>query len=281
MDNWGINTIANWSSKDIIKTNKKPFMLQLDNLTPNKDILGLQNVYAPGFAEYVEESVKKQVEEYKNNPWLIGWFAGNEPAWLGQEERLIDLIRENGDEYFKAAVDTYMKQGDTSEKRKQFAYNTLSTYLHIVNNALKKYDPNHLRIGNRLGHADLPADEILEICKDVFDVYSFNSYTLTPDKKYLDIVSEKTGLPMIVGEFHFGTTDRGMLSLYGKQIIKKNEVLLIDIMLKMLIVIQHLQVQHFFNGQINRQQEESLMAKIIIVVQLMLLICLIDTKLKL
>lgn len=210
MDKWGINTIANWSSKNIVNTNKKPFMLQLDNLTPNKDVFGLQNVYAPGFADYVEEAVKKQVTEYKNNPWLIGWFVANEPAWLDQEEQLIDIIKENGDEYFKAALNDHMKQGDTPEIRRQFAYNTLNKYLQIVKTALKKYDPHHLNLGLRFGHVSVPSDEILAISKDIFDVYSFNSYSLTPNKEYLDIVSEKSGLPMIIGEFHFGTSDRGM-----------------------------------------------------------------------
>ena len=52
--------------------------------------------------------------------------------------------------------------------------------------------------------------EILEICKDVFDVFSFNCYDLYPKKEMMDRAAEITGLPMIIGEYHFGTVDRGM-----------------------------------------------------------------------
>lgn len=52
--------------------------------------------------------------------------------------------------------------------------------------------------------------EILEICKDNFDVFSFNCYDLFPKKDFMDQILEGTGLQMIIGEYHFGTVDRGM-----------------------------------------------------------------------
>ncbi len=210
MDAWGINTIANWSDKGVISRNKKPFMLQLYNLEIGGGIMGLPNVYAPDFASNIEKSVKQQVAEYANNPWLIGWFTGNEPAWIGEEIRLSGLIQEKGDSYFKGAINKYLASGDSPEKRKQFIYRTLRIFLETVDNALEKYDPNHLHIGSRFGGGEAPAIEILDICKDVYDVYSFNSYSLMPGKEYMDNVYGRTGLPMIIGEYHFGTVDRGM-----------------------------------------------------------------------
>ncbi len=73
---------------------------------------------------------------------------------------------------------------------------------------LEKYDPNHLTLGIRFGQqAD---NEILELCKDVFDVFSFNCYDLYPDKEMMDRFMEVTGKPLFIGEYHFGTVDRGM-----------------------------------------------------------------------
>ena len=60
----------------------------------------------------------------------------------------------------------------------------------------------------RFGH--VPGKEIAEICKDIFDVFSFNCYDLYPKKELMDQILEVTGLPMIIGEYHFGTVDRGM-----------------------------------------------------------------------
>ncbi len=82
MDNWGINTIANWSSPSIIETNQKAFMLGLEVGHLGGEIMGLSNIYSPDFKQKIEQAVKEQTSNYKQNPWLIGWFTGNEPAWL-------------------------------------------------------------------------------------------------------------------------------------------------------------------------------------------------------
>lgn len=210
MEAWGINTIANWSDGNIIGTNEKAFMLQLGGISPAGGIMGLPNIYAPGFEQKIDEAIQRQVTPYKENPWLIGWFTSNEPAWLGEEQRLADLIMENGDTYFQEAIRKHLASGDTPEKRKQFAYNTLRQYLKIVDEALERHDPNHLHIGLRLGNSSIPADEILDICKEVHDVFSFNCYALEPGKEYMDYIMNRIDLPMIIGEFHFGTADRGM-----------------------------------------------------------------------
>jgi hypothetical protein len=53
-------------------------------------------------------------------------------------------------------------------------------------------------------------EELLKFCRQNFDVLSFNCYDLSPGKEMMDRALEISGLPMIIGEFHFGTVDRGM-----------------------------------------------------------------------
>lgn len=209
MSNWGVNTIANWSSREVINMNKKPVMLQLYGLGIGEGIMGLADVYADNFESKIENVVKQIVSPYKDNPWLIGYFTGNEPSWLGQESRLCDLIL-NGtsDTPIKVVLKKYLAKGDTPKRRKAFIFNTFKMFLQTVETAVRKYDPNHLTLGIRFGK--IPEDEILEICKDVFDVFSFNCYDLVPPKASMDRVLEVTGLPMIIGEYHAGTVDRGM-----------------------------------------------------------------------
>ena len=209
MSNWGINTIANWSSKELIDMNQKPFMLQLYGLGIGEGVMGLVDVYAPKFQENIENKVKENVDPYKDNPWLIGYFTGNEPSWLGQEVRLCDLIlAENDEKPIKQTLKNYLAEGDTPARRKSFILDTFRTFLQTVEAAVRKYDPNHLTLGIRFGK--LPEDEILEICKDVFDVFSFNCYELVPPKETMDRIMEVTGLPMVIGEYHTGTVNRGM-----------------------------------------------------------------------
>jgi hypothetical protein len=208
MDKWGLNTIANWSSQDVYQMNKKAFMLQLRGIGIESGLMGLPDVYDPQFASKVDAACKAYVAPNKDNPWLIGYFVGNEPSWLEQEGRLCSMILDGDDKPIKAELKTYLTSVDTPGRRKQFIYNTFQKFLQTVNETVKRYDPNHLNLGMRFGH--VPEKEVQQICKDVFDVFSFNCYDLYPKKEFMDQIMNGTGLPMIIGEFHFGTVDRGM-----------------------------------------------------------------------
>lgn len=211
MDKWGLNTIANWSSREIIGMNKKAFLLPLGGLGIASDLMGLCDVYDPEFNKMINNNLKAFVEPYKNNPWLIGYFIGNEPAWLDEENRLCSLILSGKERPIKNALQKYLKDnGDTPENRKKFIFDTFRTFLTETNKVLKKYDPNHLNLGIRFGNILKLDEEILKICRDVFDVLSFNCYDLYPNTEMLDRALSITDLPMIIGEYHFGTVDRGM-----------------------------------------------------------------------
>ena len=209
MENWGLNTIANWSSRAVIDMNKKAFMLQLYNLGIDEGVMGLADVYVDDFAERIDQACREFAEPVRDNPWLIGYFTGNEPSWLGQESRLCDLILAESDNMpLRQALVSHLANGDTPDSRKNFILNTFKIFLETVNTSLKKHDPNHLSLGIRFGH--IPEDAVLEICKEVFDVFSFNCYELYPPTEIMDRVLEVTGLPMVIGEYHFGTVNRGM-----------------------------------------------------------------------
>ena len=208
MEKWGLNSICNWSSPEVMGLNRKAFMLQLNNVGIENGIMGLPDVYTTDFKVKVDAAIRDFVTPYRENPWLIGYFTGNEPSWTGQEERLCQLILDGKERPIQTALKNFLSDGDTPEKRKQFIFDTFRIFLQTINKMVKTYDPNHLNLGMRFGH--VPGKEIIAICKDVFDVFSFNCYDLYPKKEFMDQISEGTGLPMIIGEYHFGTVDRGM-----------------------------------------------------------------------
>ena len=222
MDKWGLNTIANWSSPEVTKLNKKAFMVQLRGVGIEEGIMGLPDVYDPNFAPRIDAACKSFVSPNRENPWLIGYFTGNEPSWLGQEVRLCGMILDGADKPIKTALKKFLAAGDTPERRKQFIFQTFRTFLKTVDQSVRRYDPNHLNLGMRFGH--VPDREIQEICKDVFDVFSFNCYDLFPKKELMDQILNGIGLPMIIGEFHFGTVDRAWRSRCGRSIHRKREV---------------------------------------------------------
>ncbi len=209
MDKWGFNTIANWSSADVYNMNQKAFLVPLRNIGGESDLMGLCDVYAEGFEENAKKSIAQIVQP--KNPWLIGYFIGNEPAWLGEEIRLSNLILEGKERPIKAELIKYLKaKGDTPENRTSFIFNAFRTFLVTTNKILKKADPNHLNLGIRFGSLAVLDDEILEICGEAFDVLSFNCYDLTAPHDAIDRAYKYSKLPMIIGEYHFGTVDRGM-----------------------------------------------------------------------
>jgi hypothetical protein len=208
MDRWGLNTIANWSNSSVYNRNQKTFTLQMNNIGIEGELLGLADVYAPDFEEMIDEAVRSTVEPYRDNPWLLGYFTYNEPSFLGREVRLCNLILEGRDRAIKTALQEHLALSDTPESRVSFVHNTFRIFIETVDRSLEKHDPNHLTLGIRFGQE--AENEILELCKDVFDVFSFNCYDLYPDRKMMDRFTEVTGKPIFIGEYHFGTVDRGM-----------------------------------------------------------------------
>lgn len=211
MDKWGLNTIANWSDTEVMRKNRKAFLLPLHNLGMESELMGLCDVYAPTFTALADSSLAKSVSGYKDNPWLVGYFIGNEPAWLDEEERLCSLILAGPERPIKLALSKYLKErGDTPESRKEFIFRTFRTFLTTIDRLLKKHDPNHLNLGIRFGNILTLDERLLKICGESFDVLSFNCYDLRPNPAMMDRALQIAGLPMIIGEYHFGTVDRGM-----------------------------------------------------------------------
>ncbi|MDR0542234.1 MAG: hypothetical protein LBH19_08460 [Dysgonamonadaceae bacterium] len=210
MDKWGLNTIANWSSQAVYSLNKKAHTLQLRGLAMDGNLMGLADVYAPGFAARMDSAMRSYLPAEKNNPWILGYFVGNEPSWLGQEARLCDLILAGDDRPIKTELEKFLKDDNSPERKKQFIYDTFNTFLQTVKKTMKRYDPNHLNLGIRFGNLNELDDRLMQICHNAFDILSFNCYSLKPDRDMMDRALRLVDMPMIIGEYHFGTVDRGM-----------------------------------------------------------------------
>jgi hypothetical protein len=210
MNSWGLNTIGNWSSEKVYGLNRIAHTQQLRGLAMESKLMGLADVYAPEFAAQMDSAMKSYLPQNKNNPWILGYFVGNEPSWLRQEARLCDLILQGDDCPIKTELQKFLKDENTPERKKQFIFQTFRIFLQTVKTTMKRYDSNHLNLGIRFGNLSELDEELMKICHDSFDVLSFNCYALKPDKETMDRALNLTDMPMIIGEYHFGTVDRGM-----------------------------------------------------------------------
>jgi hypothetical protein len=209
MDDWGLNTIANWSDARLGRSQRKAYVATLSGWGFQAKYMGMPDVYASDYASQMDASAARQCAPLKNDPFLLGYFIGNEPPWPGRESELAVVILEGDDTPIKAALKEFLEQGDTPERRKEFVYNTFVKFITIVNAAVKKHDPNHLNLGLRYG-GNPPDDLIKASAKVGFDVFSLNIYGYNTYPDRLKKIDDLTGLPIVIGEFHFGTPGRGL-----------------------------------------------------------------------
>lgn len=216
MDKWGVNTIGNWSQKELERAGRKAFTCTMHPAYVDGGLFGLGDPYEADFEEKLRESIRPLMTEYRDNPWLIGYYVGNEPTWVGAEQRLCETLLSGRERAMKTALKQYLQAyGDTPETRTSFVYDTFDRYLAAVKRLQMQLDPNHLNLGYRFGNIYAVNERLAHICARYFDVMSFNFYNIKPDHKLMDRLLEWTDLPMIIGEFHFGAIDRGLgQSLY-------------------------------------------------------------------
>jgi len=207
MDNWGLNTIANWSDATIGGSGRKAYVATLRGWGIETGVMGMPDVYDPGYEKSVDDAASSQCTPRKNDPFLLGYFIGNEPAWPNREEEFVNVILSGDDTPMKTALKQFLEKGDTPENRKAFVHATYAKFINIVNSAIKKHDPNHLNLGLRFGGS---APDVIIKASNGFDVFSFNSYGYTVNPNIIKRISKLTGLPMIIGEFHFGVPGRGL-----------------------------------------------------------------------
>jgi hypothetical protein len=167
MDDWGLNTVGNWSDNNLGRTRQKPYVVNLSGWGIDARAMGMPDVYAPGYAEMVDAAAERQCAPLRDDPYLLGYFIGNEPPWPGREQELVNVILRGDDTPMKAALEKHLAGGDSPERRKEFVYDTYLKFLSTVNEAIKRHDPNHLNLGFRFGGN--PPDDIIRMAEG-FDV---------------------------------------------------------------------------------------------------------------
>jgi hypothetical protein len=208
---WGLNTAYGAALNDALpggSTQRQPYVYPLRGWQQGEGaIMGLPDVYSDAFARRVDREAAEQLSPRKGDPWMIGYFIGNEPPWPARESQLVDLVRAGPATEIQKRFKAGLANGDTPAIRKALVHAAFTRYLEIVNAAVKRHDPNHLNLGIRFGGT--PPDEVIALARG-FDVYSMNKYRWAPPKDFIDRVYAIQKLPILIGEFHFGVPERGL-----------------------------------------------------------------------
>jgi hypothetical protein len=207
MESWGLNTVANWSHEALWSAHRKPYVVPLQRWETRVNYLGLPDVYSPEFGDNADASARMQCEPRRDDPWLLGYFLANEPPFPQKELQTVQLILDGPRTATRRRLEEWLAAGDTPARRKQFIDEAFDTYVQVTSRAVRKYDPNHLNLGMRSGGR--PTDAEIRVAR-AFDVYSVNIYDVEVPADRVRKITEMTGKPVLIGEFHFGTPGGGL-----------------------------------------------------------------------
>ncbi|MGC9998576.1 MAG: hypothetical protein ABSE21_00620 [Bryobacteraceae bacterium] len=183
LKSWGLNTIGAWSDPEFTGKQKVPYTAILSSH------LSAQN--GPGVKAWEDNLrgvMQRAGQTMNDDPWCIGFFVDNE-LHVSTDPAWFELY-----------------------------YRTVATLA-------KEYLPNKLYLGSRLDFHEWPDEpqakqEIVRHAAKYCDVVGFNLYRFTVEDLVLPVGVDK---PVIIGEFHIGALDRGLLHTGLRSVIDQNQ----------------------------------------------------------
>lgn len=183
----GFNSAAAWSCTSYIRKRKSgripyivilsPMFKYLKSIGRSKAEYKVSPAGDEGFDEFVESEMKK-AEQYRDDPYCIGYFIDNEQMWRGDG-----------------------------------AADGLDVYLKKVTGELRKHDPNHLFLGCRFNtwNEELRDERTIRVAGKYMDVVSVNHYSFwNADWRHLERITRWSGKPVMITEFYTKGEDSGL-----------------------------------------------------------------------
>ena len=204
---WGFNTIGNWSDELMFAPARLPYVTNAEARWRGKQWVGYPDTFSPEYAKSVEAQLQPQVAKRTKDPYLIGWFIGNEPRW--HDRNLIErILADPAPSATKGFCQKFLHENsDSPATRARLLEELARNYYRIARDAIRKFDPNHMVLGIR--YAGSVPEAILR-ANDVFEMFSINIYRFEPDPQQLERIAAALDKPILIGEFHFGAAERGM-----------------------------------------------------------------------
>ncbi len=242
---WGVNTFGGWAQPFVSKHSNVPYA-EITSVPVRMVIKSKAKLsaYWRDVPDYFDPNFRKNTMRHFQNmkarfnkPHCIGVFVDNELPWQSENLKLacgilcagktqpskikfVEVLKEkygNVSELNKAwnanyknwtdflEVDTFVpktKKGETDMlKIEELMYRE---YFSVCRDGLKSADPNVLYLGCRFSSYN---PLICKIATEYCDVVSYNWYKLNTDD--LKNPEGSVDKPIIVGEYHFGSQDKG------------------------------------------------------------------------
>ncbi|MFC5436418.1 beta-agarase [Rhodanobacter umsongensis] len=225
------------------------------NVSSGYDYWGrMPDPFDPRFVQATDLAVSTASAGVRDDPWLLGYFADNELAWAGAgpqgrwgltlgtlagdarspaKQAFIAMLRKQyvAPETLSAAWGIALGSWDAlnvtgfaapapNEAHPAIAADYSAwlrhyadTYFRTVAEAIHRHDPHHLFLGGRFA---VNTPEAVAACAQYCGVVSFNVYADLPQHGFDAAAIHQLDKPVLIGEFHFGSDDRGP---FGKGVV--------------------------------------------------------------
>jgi hypothetical protein len=238
---WGINTLGNWSSQEVIKLRQTAYTVPVTlSTTALKASSGYWRKFHDVFNENFRKDIQKALLKHQysfNDPWCLGIFVDNELPW-GEELTLakatikcpaeqpakikltndlkahyssIGKLNDAWDSHYQS-WDHFQESTDlpldleSNKDLSLFAQKIAETYFRTIKEEIKKLAPKTLYLGCRFAEVNnCAARAAAKFC----DIVSYNKYTKSVPEYFLPNGIDR---PIMIGEFHFGAQDRGVFN---------------------------------------------------------------------
>ena len=212
------------------------------------------DVLSPQYHEKATQYAMK-LEEWKSDPWLIGYFLRNEPEFHFVENLLIadEVLHNPAKTHCRAGFIAYLKEKyQTIESLNHtwgtaffdfeafenpmdccsvlypgsmpdilhFSTHLIREYIKVPSLACRAIDKNHLNLGLRWSKAN---NKVMMEGWEYFDVFSINCYDFDPTSDLDFVLHAGVDLPVLIGEYHCGALDRGLPATGLKGVLNQQE----------------------------------------------------------
>ncbi len=246
---WGINTtgvgIVNFIDErleDFLGMSKLPYVVTLKRFPKTEHFIfrDFPDVFSSEYAKNCAIFAENELAPIACDPFLLGYFLHNEPEWMFQIDCCIayELLVKNEPLKSRHHMMAWLKKRygtiDAMNAAWEVAFDSFETLLSPVSRdlqlsetafrdleeyeqililafgeiplkACRKVDNHHLCLGLR--HARLNEKSLDG--NSIFDVLSFNCYQHSAIPKLT--LAERVNKPVIIGEWHFGGQEIGLL----------------------------------------------------------------------
>jgi hypothetical protein len=144
---------------------------------------------APEWAEWCDYVAREHCARMKDDPKLIGYFYLDCPTWIHTRPE---------NEWKGPRFDPEKLKTDAG---RQELHALATTYYRTTHDAIRRYDPHHLILGDRYEAGRPIADEVIAAALPFVDVLSFQHFA-APDKvaANLNHWHDKTGKPVLLAD---------------------------------------------------------------------------------